>query len=96
MGVFSWQQQNNLSASPVLWWAGQSWVDISPYIQDAPYRALPLIGGMDESAHDWGNLLGRWNLLDKANALAHASFFIGISLMVLSLIWGFWLIKHSE
>lgn len=93
IGVFTFQQRNNLSSSVVLWWAGQSWVDIAPYIQDAPYRALPLIGGMDESAHDWGNLLTQWGMVSSANVLAYISFWIGMALMLLSLTWGFWLLR---
>ena len=32
-------------------------IDVSPYIADAPYRVLPLVGGLGEESHDWGNLL---------------------------------------
>src|SRR5690606_29959370 len=39
-------QRDNFAASLMLWWSGQNLLDVSPYIADAPLRALPLL------AHD--------------------------------------------
>lgn len=47
-------------------WTGQSLVDVSVYAADAQARALPLLGGMSESYHDWWRLLGAAGLLDHA------------------------------
>ncbi len=81
------RQRDNFAAAVTLWWAGQSFVDLSPYIRDASYRLLPLVGGGGEESHDWGNLLTLLDALDSSVALARASFTSGTLLMVLALGW---------
>lgn len=89
---FLLQQRDPFAASVMLWWAGQSFIDVSPYIADAPYRAIPLIGGLGESAHDWGNLLTMTGSMAHATAYARSSFVIGTLLMLLSFAWGGYLL----
>ncbi len=88
MLVFIFQRQDNFAASVMLWWCGQSFIDVSPYIADAPYRVLPLVGGAGESSHDWGNLLTMTGKVDSALSYANTSFGIGVILMLLSFGWG--------
>lgn len=83
-------------ASLMLWWTGQSLIDVSPYIQDAQYRALPLIGGASEDFHDWGNLLTRLDMVDSCRLLARLSFVAGSLLILLSAYWGLLLLKHNK
>ena len=85
---FAGWQQDNLSASVALWWHGQNWVDLSPYIADAEYRMLPLVGGAGEESHDWGNLLTMMDAVPQAMAIARGCFTAGIVLMLLALCWG--------
>lgn len=94
--VFSLKNRDNFAAGLMLWWSGQSFIDISPYILDARYRALPLIGG-NESGHDWGNMLTMTNSLDKTEFIAYTAFFIGSSLIVVSVVWmGYVLLKMKS
>ena len=86
--AFSLQMRDNFAASVCLWWCGQSFIDVSPYIADAPYRVLPLIGGLGEESHDWGNLLTMTNSVDSAPTLAKLSFGIGVVIMLASFAWG--------
>jgi hypothetical protein len=86
--AFSFQQRDNHAASVTLWWCGQSFVDLAPYIADAPYRALPLVGGAGEESHDWGNLLTQWGLVEQAQTLARLSFGVGVLIMVVAIVWG--------
>ncbi|WP_390617614.1 hypothetical protein [Maricurvus nonylphenolicus] len=88
MLAFLIKQRDAFGASIMLWWSGQSFIDISPYIADAPYRAIPLIRGMGEEAHDWGNLLTMTNSMDMAMPLARMSFGIGSLLMLMGCAWG--------
>ncbi len=88
MAAFIIQRGDYFAASVMLWWTGQSLIDISPYIADARDRLIPLVGGADESFHDWGNLLAMMNALDKAQTLARFSFGLGAILMLLSFGWG--------
>jgi hypothetical protein len=87
-GYFAWWQQDNFAAAAASWWAGQNLVDLAPYIRDAEYRALPLVGGRGEESHDWGNLLEHWNAVAQCHALARGSFTLGLLLMVAALAWG--------
>lgn len=89
MIVFIWKERDSFAGSIMLWWCGQNFIDLAPYIDDAQYRMLPLVGGGGEESHDWGNLLTMMHLLDKTHKIAHASFFIGSVLMLIALVWGF-------
>jgi hypothetical protein len=96
MLVFMIKQRDNFAASIMLWWSGQNFIDVSPYIDDAQYRALPLVGGGGEESHDWGNLLTMMNALEKTHTVAQASFNIGSVLIILALCWGFYLLRLQK
>lgn len=93
--LFVYRQKDPFGGSVTLWWCGQNWVDLAPYIDDAPYRSLPLTTG-NESGHDWGNLLTVWNALDQAHNLALLSRRIGIFIMFLALLWAAWLLWRQK
>lgn len=86
--AFSWKMRNNFAASICLWWCGQNFIDVSPYIADAEYRAIPLIRGLGEEYHDWGNLLTMTDAVDSARSLALTSFSIGTLIILFSFVWG--------
>ena len=88
MFAFLIQRRDTFGASLMLWWSGQSFIDLSPYIADAPYRGLPLVGGMGEEAHDWGNLLTMTNAIDSAASIARFSFTLGSLLVLTASCWG--------
>lgn len=71
-----------------LWWTGQNMTDVALYISDASARSLPLIGGMSEEAHDWGNLLTMMDILKYDHVLALIVHYGGMGLMVLAFLWG--------
>lgn len=96
MLVFMIKQRDNFAASIMLWWSGQNFIDVSPYIDDAQYRALPLVGGGGEESHDWGNLLTMMNMLEKTHKISHACFDIGALLILLALFWGFYLLRLQK
>jgi hypothetical protein len=60
--AFLIRNRDGFAASIGLWWAGQSMMDLAPYIADARALQLPLLGGATgvggASRHDWANLLG--------------------------------------
>lgn len=91
-GVFLIKTRDTFAASITFWWFGQNFVDLSPYIADASFRSLPLIAGMGEEAHDWGNLLTMLNMLEYDYLISRTSFFIGSIIMITSMIWGAYLL----
>ena len=92
MLAFIIKQRDNFGAAIMLWWSGQNFIDVSPYIADAPYRGIPLIGGLGEEAHDWGNLLTMTDTLEQAGSFANVSFVIGCVLIFTSYVWAGWLL----
>lgn len=86
--AFVIQQRDNFAASVMLWWCGQNFIDVAPYIQDAEYRALPLVGGASEDFHDWGNILTSLDAVSSCYTLAKASFAFGCLIMLAGLLWG--------
>lgn len=96
MFSFSLQMRDNFAAAIMLWWTGQNFIDVAPYIADAEYRALPLILGMGEEAHDWGNLLTMLNRVESAQTYANISFAIGSLLMLLSFYWAGWILYQQK
>jgi hypothetical protein len=96
MCVFIFKQRDTFAGSIMLWWCGQSFIDVSPYIADAQYRALPLVGGGGEESHDWGNLLTMMNALDSTHTVANFSFGIGTILILVALAWGGWILKAQK
>ena len=87
-GYFAGWTQDNVAAAAALWWCGQNLVDVAPYIRDAEYRVLPLVGGGGEESHDWGNLLTQLDAVPACYALARTSFGVGLLIMCAALAWG--------
>ena len=96
MCVFVFKQRDTFAGSIMLWWCGQNFIDVSPYIADAQYRALPLVGGGGEESHDWGNLLTMMNALDSTQAVANSSFAIGTIVIIAALVWGGLILKVQQ
>jgi len=85
--------QDPFGASVALWWFGENFLDIAPYINDARAGQLPLLGGnFGHSApygfHDWEFILTESGLLHLDRSLAGFSHFLGSAIMVLALVWG--------
>ena len=87
LAVFTFQQHDNFSAALMLAWCGQSFIDVAPYIRDAEYRALPLVGGATEVNHDWGNILTMLDAVQSCYTLAKISFGIGLVVMCAGFLW---------
>ena len=93
MGVLLVKTRDPFGASVALWWVGENFLDIAPYINDARAGQLPLLGGnFGHSApygfHDWEYLLTESGLLQYDHVLAKAVFVMGSAIMLLSLLWG--------
>jgi len=88
------------AASVCLWWTGQNFMDIAPYINDARAGELPLLGGNTGQTspygfHDWEYILTETGLIRYDHSIALASHTTGILIMLLSFVWaGFLLWKQ--
>jgi hypothetical protein len=93
MLVLLLQTRDPFGASVGLWWLGQNFIDIAPYINDARAGQLPLVGGnFGHSApygfHDWEYLLTETGLIRMDHQIAQASHLLGSLIMLLALAWG--------
>jgi len=67
VGYFCYQRQF-YSAAVVLFWVGESILNVSVYAGDAVVKQLPLLGG-ENSIHDWNYLLNAMDLLRERQRL---------------------------
>ncbi len=91
-GVLLLKTRDPFGASVALWWVGENFLDIAPYMNDARAGRLPLLGGnFGHSApygfHDWQYLLTESGLLQYDHMLAKAAFAMGSVIMLLSMLW---------
>lgn len=87
------QTRDTFGASVALWWFGQNFFDMAPYINDAHSLSLPLLGGnfghsSPYGFHDWEFILTETGLLQYDHFLAKSSVVTGTLLFFLSLSWG--------
>lgn len=95
--VFLFKSRDTFGASVCLWWTGESFMDIAPYINDARNLQLMLLGGVTGREarygyHDWEFILGELGLLKQDHLLAWFSYKLGSLLMILALVWGAYLL----
>lgn len=90
--AFVFKFRNTFAASICLWWLGQSFMDTAPYIDDALDQNLVLLGGHTGADapgnHDWNNILGEFNALERHREFASYADTTGTVLMLLAFAWG--------
>jgi len=90
---------NSFGAAVATWWAGESLIELAPYIGDARSQRLELLGGVTGSDapgyHDWNNILSRLDLLAYDHGLAKAAHLLGTLLILLGLAWGGYLLMRQ-
>ena len=82
VGYF-WYNGKYYSASLVLFWVGESILNVSVYAGDSLALQLPLLGGED-SIHDWNYLLSSLNLLPATAKIAGAIRLLGTVAILLA------------
>lgn len=72
------------SASMLLFWVGQSIMQVSVYVGDAVSMKLVRLGG-ESFTHDWNYLLNVWSILPLAQPIAESIFLIAVVIYVYAL-----------
>ena len=97
MVAFLTRHLDTFAASVTLWWAGQNLTDVAPYINDARAQQLILLGGVTgrdrPGYHDWNNILSQLGYLHYDHFLAKLAHQSGSILILLSLVWGLYLLR---
>jgi hypothetical protein len=88
VGYFCYQRQF-YSAALVLFWVGESILNVSVYAADSVVMQLPLLGGSD-SLHDWNYLLTRLNLLPETAQVGGAIRLLGTLTIILACVGAYW------
>ena len=88
VAYFAYQRQF-YSAALVLFWVGESILNVSVYAADSLALQLPLLGGPD-SMHDWNYLLSSLNLLSATATIAGIIRIVGTLSIVGASIAAFW------
>lgn len=102
LAVFLFKSKDPFAASFCLWWTGENFMDIAPYINDARSLTLPLLGGNTGRTspygfHDWEFILTELGLLRHEHVIARFSQNMGIFLMIVSFVWsGYLLFKQRK
>lgn len=74
------------SCALVLFWAGESLLNVSVYAADSIATQLPLLGG-DNSIHDWNFMLDRLGLLGQTASIALAIRALGTLFIIAAALW---------
>ncbi len=82
------------SAALVLFWVGESILNVSVYAGDSLALQLPLLGGED-SFHDWNYLLSTLNLLPATARIAGAIRLLGTIVIALAALGAFRFARRS-
>jgi len=94
VGYF-WYNGKYYSAALVLFWVGESILNVSVYAGDSVALQLPLLGGQD-SMHDWNYLLSSLNLLPATAKVAGAIRLMGTIMILLAAFGGIKFVKRTE
>ena len=97
--AFYVKQRDPFGAAMCLWWTGASLVDLSPYIYDALYPKLTLLGGHtgeNGGPHDWIYILEKFGWIQRAQGLGTFTHHLGVVVMMGAGAWGVsWLWKMA-
>lgn len=100
--VFLLKSRDTFAAAFTLWWFGQNFMDLAPYINDARSLTLPLLGGNTGRTspygfHDWEFILKELGIAKYDRILAHSADRLGMFLMTCALVWaGYLLYKQYK
>lgn len=75
-------RRNKFSMGFCLFWLGDNFVNMGPYIGDARCQCMDITG----TIHDWNFILGHFNLLNQDTYLAQVSLILGLSISFIALI----------
>jgi hypothetical protein len=94
VGYFIYKRQY-YSAALVLFWVGESILNVSVYAGDSLALQLPLLGGQD-SIHDWNYMLGVLGLLKSTAQIAGGIRLLGTLVIALAAVGSIMFARKTE
>jgi hypothetical protein len=80
---YFWRRRQPAAAAVMLFWTGESLVDVAIYVADGRDMALPLLA--EGLTHDWNWILSELSLRNQAPALGRAVFALGLAVLAAAL-----------
>lgn len=77
------RQRQSIAAAVMLFWTGESIVDVAIYVADGRDMALPLLA--EGLIHDWNWILSELSLRNQAPTLGRAVFALGLAVLAAGL-----------
>jgi hypothetical protein len=98
--VFLLKTRDTFASSFALWWFGENFMDLAPYINDARSLTLPLLGGNTGRTspygfHDWEFILKELGMAKYDHILAQMAAWLGLLTMICALLWGAYLLYNQ-
>jgi len=81
------------SGSLVMFWVGQSFINVSVYMKDAIEMKLPLLGG---GMHDWNFIFTHLNLLSRTQFFGSLFYLFGFAIIVMAGLFGLYAVVKSN
>ncbi len=94
--IWGWFNKKQFIIQASLYWLGFAWIDSAAYADDTLDKAMPLIGNLPKSAHDFGNLLSSMNLLEQHATVAWIMYSIGLLILLFSVIYPVLIPEETE
>ena len=86
--------KKEFSAALVLFWLGESMLNVSVYAADSVLMQLPLLGGND-TIHDWNYMLNELGLLWQTGKIASVIRALGTLTIIFALVWAIYSTRRS-
>jgi hypothetical protein len=83
------------SCALVLFWLGESLLNVSVYAADSVVMQLPLLGG-DNSIHDWNYMLEHLGLLRQTASIAFVIRLLGTLSIVFATVWAIYTARRTS
>jgi hypothetical protein len=87
--------QKQFSCALVLFWLGESLLNVSVYAADSVVMQLPLLGGND-TIHDWNYMLNELGLLWHTGKIALVIRALGTLTIIFALVWAIYAVRRSS
>ncbi|MSM40772.1 MAG: hypothetical protein GJT30_14240 [Geobacter sp.] len=89
IGAYFVARREFFSATALLFWLGQNFLNISVYVKDAAAMELPMVSlGGGDVIHDWNWLLLKFNILAWDQTIGNLVYGVGVLLIIVSIAGG--------
>jgi hypothetical protein len=95
--VLFYRQRDYFAIAIAFCWLATNLFSVATYAADGLTQQLELVSPVGEDPiHDWGYLLGRWQMLSKAREIGGAIRKLAILTMVVGLVGGAWVLWQGN